>query len=332
MSEQPGEAQDAREYIREMPGGRHGTGGLLIRAGFLALALLCLFGLTNVAFDNISAPLYDSNSQYLQRSLKHAAGWMAGLMAVKMGVSAVESISVEPMGVGMEVGRVVEPVGDVLSDLMELMTFNALLIVFQIAVLEVIRAVSLKYMVGLGALLCAFSPGRISAFWRLGMGFMAIGLVIYIVYPLTLNLASGVFSEHQASAYTSFTESVGILKERSTDLYDGLLSTGISASGLKAMAVEFRDVAYSGAQVLWQGMWGLLTSFAIMFVLTPLMAVGVSYLFIRQIFVSLEMPVRAAQMEEGASWLSRHALRRTRKRFLISDKGPGPEKADDENE
>ena len=298
----------------EIKGPYLGLSGLLVRAGFLVLALLCLFGLTSTALDSLTAPLYESNSQYLQRSLKHAGGWMAGLMAVKMGVSAVESISVEPMGVGMEVGKVVEPVGDLLSDLMEMMTFNALLVVFQIAVLEVIRAVSLKYLVGYGALLCAFSPGRFSAIGRLGLGLISIGAVVYIVYPLTLNLAAGVFMEHQSAAYLDFTESIGVLKERSLDLYDGVLGAGLSAGNLRALAIEFRDVAYTGAEALWQGMWGILTSFAIMFVLTPLMALGASYLFIRQIFISLEMPASAARMEGGLSWLSGMAFRRSRKR------------------
>jgi hypothetical protein len=300
-----------------------GMKGMLIRAGFLALALLCLFGLTSAALDRISAPIHESNSQYLERSLGHAGAWMAGLMAVKMGVSAVGSVSVAPMGVGLEVGRVVEPVGDVLSDLMELMTFNALLIAFQIAVLEVIKAVSLKYLVGCGALLCAFSPGRGTALGRLGLGLISIGVVIYIVYPLTLNVAAGVFEEHQAATYMAFTESVGVLRERSSDLYEGLFSTGLSAGGLRAIAVEFKDMAYSGAETLWQGMWGLLTSFAIMFVLTPLMALGASYLFIRQIFVSLEMPSNVERMEGGLSWLSRSAFRRTRKR--IDREGSGDE-------
>jgi hypothetical protein len=313
MSEEP---KVAGESLEEGTGWRLGLRDMLLRGGFLVLALFCLFGLTSSALDSLSAPLYESNTQYLQRSLKHAGGWMAGLMAVKMGVSAVESVSVEPMGVGMEVGRVVEPVGDVLSDLMELMTFNALLIVFQIAVLEVIRAVSLKYLVGYGALLCAFSPSRFSTLGRLGLGLIAIGIVMYIVYPITLNLAAGVFAEHQAAAYMGFTESVGVLKERSSDLFEGILGSGLTVGGLKALAVEFRDVAYSGAETLWQGMWGLLTSFAIMFVLTPLMALGVSYLFIRQIFVSLEMRPAQAGMDRGLSWLSSAAFRRTRKMGL----------------
>lgn len=321
MSDQTGAVQENQGSIIEIEGRGPGKREMLVRAGFLALALMCFFGFTNYALDSISAPLYDSNSQYLQRSLKHSAGWMAGLMAVKMGVSTVGSISVEPMGVGMELGRVVEPVGDVLSDLMEMMTFSALLVVFQIAVLEVIRAVSLKYLVGIGALLCAFSPGRLSTFWRLGMGFISVGLVVYIVYPFTLNLAAGIFSGHQAAVYVSFNESVGIIKERSSDIYAGLLSKGISAGALRAMIADFRDVAYAGAQTLWQGMWGLLTSFAIMFILTPMMAVGVSYFFIRQIFLTLEMPVSAAYMREGALWLSRSSLRRTRKRGLKKEQG-----------
>jgi len=294
---------------------------LLIRAAFLAVSLLCLFGLANSAFDRLTAPLYDSNSQYLERSLKHAGGWMAGLMAVRMGVSAVESVSVEPLGVGMEIGRVVKPVGDVISDIMELMTFNALLIVFQIAVLEVIKAVSLKYLVGYGALLCAFSPGRHTPIGRLGLGLISIGLVVYIIYPLALNMAAGVFAEHQSGVYIAFTESIGVLKERTSDLYAGLFEAVLSAGKLKEIALEFRGVAYTGAEVLWRGMWGLMTSFAIMFVLTPLMAAGVSYLFVRQIFIWLEMPSGIAAMDSGLSWASRSTGRRTRKRFLSEDSG-----------
>lgn len=310
MSEKPVAAEGSLED------GYGGLRYLLARAAFLVLALLCLFGVTNAAFDRVSSPLYESNRQYLERSLKHAGGWMAGLMAVRMGVSAVESISVEPLGVGLEVGRVFKPVGDVLSDIMELMTFNAMLIVFQMAVLEVIRAISLKYLVGYGALLCAFSHSRFTALGRLGLGLITIGLVVYIIYPLSLNIAAGVFAEHQAGAYMDFTESVGVLKERSADLYSSLFGVGLSAKKLTSMALEFREVAYSGAEALWSGMWGLMTSFAIMFVLTPLLAVGVSYLFIRQVFISLEASSAVAAMDTGISWFSRSAGRRTRKRFL----------------
>ena len=289
-----------------------GARGVLIRAAFLLLAVLCLFGGAGAALDRAFAPVHEHNDAYLKKSLTHAAGWMAGIMAVRMGVSAVESVSVEPMGVGMEVGRVVEPVSDALSDLMDLMTINALLIVFQLAVLEVIRAVSLKYLVGLGALLCAVQFSRLTAVGRLGLGLISIGLVVYVVYPLALSAAAGVFEEHNAGTYIEFTESVGVLKERSSDIYAGLYDAGLSAGKLKALAAEFRDVFYEGLSALWRGMWGLMTSFAIMFVLSPLMAAGASYLLIRQIFAGLDMAGTAQAMGEGIEKALGYAGKRTR--------------------
>ena len=288
---------------------------IAIRAAFLVLALLCLFGLTGVAADKAFTPVHEGNEAYLQSSLKHASGWMAAIAAVRVGVSAVESFSIEPLGVGFEVGRVVKPINDALADIMELMTFNALLIALQLAILQVIKTISLKYVVGYGALLCAFSPARRSAIGRLGMSLMTIGLVLYIVYPSTLNMASGIFEEHQAETYVKFSEDIGVLSERSYDMYESIYETDISTSGIKALIGRFTDVAYDGIEALWRGIWNLMTSFAIMFILTPLMALGASYLFIRQAFVALEMPETVVVMDSGLIKTVQAAGRRTRMRL-----------------
>lgn len=264
---------------------------MAVRAAFLLLALLCLTGYAGTAADMAMSPVHEGNEDYLKRSLKHAGAWMAGLLALRAGVSVVESLSLEPMGVGFEAGRVVEPVNDTLSDIMDLMTMNALLIVFQLAVLDTIKAISLKYLLGTGALLCVISYSRLSNTGRLGLMLMVLGLVLYIVYPLALNMASGVFEEHQARSSVEFSESVGVLTERARDVYPNLMEGGLSAAGLRDTAGAFSRMLSEGTRALWEGLWGLMTSFAIMFVLAPLMSVGVSYLCLRQAMARLDMPL-----------------------------------------
>lgn len=274
------------------------------RAGFVLLAALCFLGVVNTGMDAVMAPVHGSNAEYLEKSLVYSGGVIAGLTAVRAGVSVMESGSVKFLGTGIEPGRAVGPVNDLLADITDYMLVYAVLIAAQMAITEVIAAVSLKYVLGAGALLCALGFGGMAGrrLWRTGMLLISIGLVLYVVYPLVLMGSARVFEAHQARASLELSDNVraltGQAEQMARELKGSLSSFKDAASGASAVFSRLIRFARRGIATLYSAVMGLMVSMVIMFIITPVAALGISWFCIRQAVQSIEGAATADAMDE----------------------------------
>ena len=119
-------------------------------------------------------PVFEYDQQYLEKTLKNLGGSLF-LLAVPKGVLEVmQTLELEPTAVTFKVGsaavgRIVEPLKDIVDDIWDFLVLSTYLVLAQFAVIKLTSLISIKFFLGLGALFCAIQYNRKSVFGKIGL-------------------------------------------------------------------------------------------------------------------------------------------------------------------
>lgn len=215
----------------------------------------------------------------LEAALGSSSRMLLGLTVTKGLVAAFSSVEINLLVAQATLGALLNGVGEVVDTLFRFFLASTALIVGQIGLLTMLQFVGMKLLLGGGALLMALAPDGRSWMVRLGRLGLVSGLVLCILFPLLIVAGAKGIEQHQVISAIENAENLGVLKEQFSDvsIRDLARAEGIAAA---------RDTLQTGVQTVWKGMLALFVSYFMMFVILPLISLGVCYLVIRHAMVT----------------------------------------------
>lgn len=282
---------------------------ILPRIALIALAVGAFTGALGSALDFPMGTVQERNQAFLEDSMRQAVAWGVGVAGARGVIAVLASVDVGPV----RLGAVLDPVADILGDLMEFIALSAGLVVAQMAVLAFIKLVALKYVLALGALSSALDYRRGSFFGTAGYALIAFGVILYIAYPIALHAGASAHEAHHVRASARLGENVGILKEQATDLRADLTDGPLTEIAPKAEAAA--SAISAGVRLTWESLVDVAVGFVIMFVLTPLLALGGVYMLARHALASINATRAGAALEGAVGGTVRRIGHRTRARW-----------------
>ena len=292
--------------------GRPFVKALIIRFLFLLLALAAFSGTVDKLSINIMKPVWEYDEKFLEKSLLHASGYMIVLSVPKAFLSSAESIEIEPSVVLIKAGKwkageLLDPLLEIVDDLWDYMGIVIIFIIIQITFLKLIGLVSLKVLLGIGAAFCVVQYHKGTLFGKLGYSFIILAVVTYLVFPFVLFMGAKSYESFQVDKSVRFSENLGTLKEKASDV-----EFTLSKENLKQVV---KTLAQS-VNTVWESSLDFFIGMLLMFVLVPLLTLGMIIFILRQSLSYLDMPEAAAGLETGTKKVLSRIGRRTRSRFL----------------
>ena len=290
--------------------------GVAIRVIFLMVAISCFMGYSQQLGNRFMKPVFEYDQQYLEKTLKNLGGSLF-LLAVPKGVLEVtQTLELEPTAVTIKVGsavvgRIVEPLKDIVDDIWDFLVLSTYLVLAQFAVIKLTSLISIKFFLGLGALFCAIQYNRKSVFGKIGLILIFLFVMTYVFYPLTLGMAAKTYEQHQIETSIQLSENLGILKEQASDL-------DLSVSHLKDTIKSIPQILGQGLRTAWESTLGLLVGLILMFVMLPLLTLGTIYLIGRQTLLYIDSPVIARKIDSASQQVINKVGLRSRSKLAIS--------------
>jgi hypothetical protein len=292
--------------------GRPFVKALIIRLLFLLLALAAFSGTVDKISINIMKPVWEYDEKFLEKSLLHASGYMAILFVPKALLSSVKTVELEPTVIGSKAGKwkpgeLFDPLLDIVDDLWDYMGIVIIFIMVQITILKLIGLVSLKVLLGAGAAFCVVQYHKGTLFGKLGYSFIILAVVTYLVFPFVLFMGAKSYESFQVDKSVRFSENLGTLKEKASDI-----EFTLNKENLKQVV---KTLAQS-VNTVWESSFDFFIGVLLMFVLIPLLTMGMIIFILRQSLSYLDMPEAAVGLETGTKKVFSRIGRRTRSRFL----------------
>jgi len=257
-------------------------------------------------------PIWDYDEKFLEKSLLHASGYMAVLFVPKALLSSIKTVELEPTVIGSKAGKwkpgeLFDPLLDIVDDLWDYMGIVIIFIMVQITILKLVGLVSLKVLLGIGAAFCVVQYHKGTLFGKLGYSFIILAVVTYLVFPFVLFMGAKSYESFQVDKSVRFSENLGTLKEKASDI-----EFTLSKENLKQVV---KTLAQS-VNTVWESSLDFFIGMLLMFVLVPLLTLGMIIFILRQSLSYLDMPEAAAGLETGTKKVLSRIGRRTRSRFL----------------
>ena len=167
--------------------------------------------------------------------------------------------------------------------------------------------VSLKVLLGIGAAFCAVQYHKGAFFGKLGYSFIILSVVTYLVFPFVLFMGAKSYESYQVDKSVRFSENLGTLKERAGDI-----EFTLNKENLKQVVKTLTQ----SVNTVWESSLDFFIGVLLMFVLIPLLTMGMIIFILRQSLSYLDMPETAAALETGTKKVLSRIGRRTRSRFL----------------
>ncbi len=292
--------------------GRPFVKGLIIRLLFLLLALAAFSGTVDKLSINIMKPVWEYDEKFLNKSLLHASGYMAILFVPKALLTSVKTVELEPTVIGSKAGKwkpgeLFDPLSDIVDDLWDYMGIVIIFIIVQITTLKLIGLVSLKVLLGIGAAFCVVQYHKGTLFGKLGYSFIILSVVTYLVFPFVLFMGAKSYESFQVDKSVRFSENLGTLKEKASDI-----EFTLNKENLKQVV---KTLAQS-VNTVWESSFDFFIGVILMFVLIPLLTLGMIIFILRQSLSHLDMPEAAAGLETGTKKVLSRIGRRTSSRLL----------------
>jgi len=286
---------------------------LIIRLLFLLLALGAFSGTVDKLSIHIMKPVWKYDKTFLDKSLLHASGYMAVLYVPKALLSSAETVELEPSVVGSKVGKwkageLFDPLLDIVDDLWDYMGIVIIFIIVQITILKLIGLVSLKVVLGIGAAFCVVQYHKGTLFGKLGYSFIILSVVTYLVFPFVLFMGAKSYESFQVEKSVRFSENLGTLKEKSSDI-----EFTLSKENLKQVVKTLAQTV----NTVWESSLDFFIGVILMFVLIPLLTMGMIIFILRQSLSYLDMPETTTGLETGTKKVLSRIGRRTRSRSRL---------------
>lgn len=288
---------------------------IITRLLFLLLILMTATGNTDRIGRAIMSPVIDYDIDFLEDSMVKVAGYSFLFFGLKVVLDPLDSIVLEPQGLAsklgsIKVGEALEPFTELAEDGFDFMKFSAVIIAIQIAVLKLIKFLSLKLFIGAGSILCFFQYRKDSFFGRMGWILIFIGLMVFIIYPVILQVSAQSYNSFQSDRAVSFAENTGVIIEQLKDIDLTELSKA------KENIAHLSDVLKGGLNIIWTGLWNIIVGFILIFIITPLFSLGGMYFLTNQFLQYMDMASAQAGLDGIASKTVNSLGKRSRKRFL----------------
>jgi len=292
--------------------GRPLVKALIIRFIFLVLALAAFSGTVDKLSIPIMKPIWEYDEKFLEKSLLHASGYMAVLFVPKALLSSVKTVELEPTVIGSKAGKwkpgeLFDPLLDIVDDLWDYMGIVIIFIMVQITILKLVGLVSLKVLLGIGAAFCVVQYHKGTLFGKLGYSFIILAVITYLVFPSVLFMGAKSYEGFQVDKSVRFSENLGTLKEKASDI-----EFTLSKENLKQVVKTLTQ----SVNTVWESSLDFFIGMLLMFVLVPLLTLGMIIFILRQSLSYLDMPEAAAGLETGTKKVLSRIGRRTRSRFL----------------
>jgi hypothetical protein len=270
---------------------------LMIRFFFLVIAITAMSGQLQSTANRLMGPVWEYNETYLERTLKNLGGSLFVLSVPKGVLEMAESIEVEPSFAASKLGSIkagdiLEPYIHIIDDIWDFLVLSTYLVIGQLAAIQLIQLVSIKFFLGFGALACVVQYKKNTFFGKLGLTLIALFLLTYVYYPMTLNLAAKTYESHQIETSTELSENLGILKEQASDIE-------LSVAHIKENIKLIPQVLGQGIKTAWDAALGLVVGLILMFVLLPLLTLGSMYLIAKRVLLYLDMPNISDKLEQN---------------------------------
>jgi len=294
-----------------------------IRIFFAVLALLAFSGLADRIVDGALAPVWETNEAFLNQSLNRSTKYLALLSLPKAVLDAIETGVIEPKAASIGVGRITlgalaSPFKDIVDDLWEFMSFSTVLIIFQMALIKAIKLSSLKIIFGLGCLACTWNFSRESLTGKIGASFIILALTAYLIFPLSLNMAAGVYETYQVETDARLTQNLETLGAVFEDVREKLGQVNMANlwTDVKDILSDLSKTAWQTLRLVWD--WGLryLVGVMMMFVIVPLMVLGLVFFIVRQSLAYLDLPAARNALDRRTARSLSLIGRRTRRRSI----------------
>ena len=274
---------------------------LLIRFAFLIIAIAALSGQMQNTTNRLMGPVWDYNEAYLERTLKNLGGSLFVLSIPKGVLEMAKTIEVEPSFAASKIGsikagEILEPYIHIIDDIWDFLVVSTYLVLGQLAALQLIQLVSIKFFLGIGALACVVQYKRNTFFGKLGLTLITLFVLTYVFYPMTLNLSAKTYESHQIKTSTELSENLGVLKEQASDIE-------LSVAHIKENIKLIPQVLGQGIKTAWDAALGLVVGLLLMFVLLPLLTLGSIYLIAKRTLLYLDMPDISDKLERNTQRL-----------------------------
>jgi len=293
--------------------GRPFVKGLIIRLLFLFLALAALSGTVDKLSIHIMKPVWEYDEKFINKSLLHASGYMAILFVPKALLTSVKTVELEPTVIGSKAGKwkpgeLFDPLSDIVDDLWDYMGIVLIFIIVQITTLKLIGLVSLKILLGIGAAFCVVQYHKGTLFGKLGYSFIILAVVTYLVFPFVLFMGAKSYESFQVDKSIRFSENMGTLKEKASDI-----EFTLNKENLKQVVKTLTQ----SVNTVWESSFDFFIGVILMFVLIPLLTMGMIIFILRQSLSYLDMPEAATGLETGTKKVLSRIGRRTRSRSRL---------------
>lgn len=261
---------------------------VLIRVAFLILAIAAGTGELNRIGDPSMQLIWEYDENFLEDSFVYALGPLAGLGVLKGVITAAESVVAEPSFVGskigsMKIGAFLSPIKDSIEYLWDFFGLSVILIGIQLAIIKTAKFLSLKLLVGAGALCCVVGYTRRNLFGRIGFALILTGVMFYVIYPLFLFVGASAYEQHKVESEIQLAERIGIMKERADDI--DIFSISQFGESVKQIGEIFRQ----GTRLAWERAWSLAISYLMMLVIIPLFSLGICFFMVKKVLKYLDM-------------------------------------------
>ncbi|MBE0472155.1 MAG: hypothetical protein IBX55_21935 [Methyloprofundus sp.] len=262
--------KSSQETLVQMP-------SVLKRLLFLVMGILALTGVLDslllaVGWGNI----YDTTEEILNASMKSAAANTMMLAVLKGLIGILASVEGGVVVVTANVGAFFTGFSELVDLAFNFFLTMSGLLAAKIGFIKIIELTGVSVFAGPAFILMAFDPSLRGTLGKLGKTLMAIGLVMFFLFPLAIASVGSAYANHRINTEIQYTENLGILSERASEINFRSLTNEEGRSN--ALGV-IRD----GTGVLWDGFMNLVVSYILMFVLLPLASLGLCYLIIKQI-------------------------------------------------
>lgn len=284
------------------------TPSLLKRVVFLVLGILALTGILDSLLLMLGwGNVYSATEEILNASMKSAATNTMLLAVLKGVIGILASVEGGAVVVSANVGAFFQGFAELIDLAFNFFLTISGLIAAKIGLIKIIELTGISIFAGAAFLLMAFDPGLKGMLGRLGKVLMAIGMVLFFVFPLTIASVGSAYEQHRIQTEIQYTENVGILAERAGEISFRSLTNEEGRGNALGVVRE-------GTTVLWDGFMSMVISYILMFVMLPLLSLGLCYLIIKQILADGGYVQAGEKLESGVGGISSFMLSKNKKR------------------
>lgn len=186
------------------------------------------------------------------------------------------------------------------------------LIAAMIAFIKVIELTGISIFAGASFILFAVDPSIKGTLGKIGKSLITIGSVMFFLFPLSIASIGSAYESHRIQTEIQYTENIGVLSERSAEITFRSLSNNEGRSNALALVKE-------GTRSLWDGFMSIVVSYILMFVLLPLISLGLCYLIIKKILSDNGQGAASESLENKANALAGFMFSKGKKQAVAQD-------------